>query len=94
MRKPLSRDSILSVIESGLPLAVQCGYCPRRVLIRRERLVYMEASYRISALPLVCACGSRDVAAFILETPDEAETFIEPNASPGITQPGPWRPTF
>ena len=94
MREPAVTDSILSVIESGLPLAVRCGYCPRRVLIRRERLAHFAGNYRVCALPLVCSCGSRDVAVFILETPDEAETFIEPDSAPGIPQPGSWRPTF
>jgi hypothetical protein len=94
MRDPAITDSILSVIESGLPLAVRCGYCPRRVLIRRERLANFAGNYRVCALPLVCSCGSKDVAAFILETPDEAETFIEPNSTLGNTQPGSCRPTF
>lgn len=95
MRDPAVTDNILGVIESGLPLAVQCGYCARRVLIRRERLASFAGNYRVCSLPLLCSCGSKDVAVFILETPDEAESFLEPESAPGTTEPGGlWRPTF
>ena len=91
MREPSITDTVLSVLDSGLPLAVQCGYCPRRVLIRRERLATFAGNYRICELPLVCSCGSKDVKTHVLETPD---AFIESNSAPGLAPSGPWRPTF
>ena len=94
MRDPTGRDTVLSVMDSGLPLAVRCGYCPHRILIRRERLAGFVGNAKIERLPLVCSCGSKDVVVAILETPDEAEAFIEPNSTRGTTQPGSCHPTF
>jgi len=38
MHEPLPRDDVQRVIDSGLPLGVQCLYCYRRALIQKERL--------------------------------------------------------
>jgi hypothetical protein len=52
MCDPSIADSILTVIESGLPLAVRCGYCPRRVLRIRTGL---------SIRPITQGPGRRDI---------------------------------
>ncbi|MEI6202219.1 MAG: hypothetical protein WCP68_09730 [Enhydrobacter sp.] len=81
------------MIDSGLPLGVQCLYCFRRALIPKERLARLgEKSLR--RLPLVCTCGSHDVKVYVLETPDEIDVFRETGGAIGTPRTGTWRPIF
>lgn len=96
MHEP-SLEHVRDILASGLPLAVMCGYCARRALIRPERLSRLEPGTYVSALPLICRCRSRDVKVFVFETPDEVLPFIEPNSAPGgpgLGRTGLWRPIF
>jgi hypothetical protein len=74
-------DTGRTLVLSGLPLAVSCRRCDRLLLSR---------------LPLLCRCGSRQVDCHLLETPDEARSFLEGGALQvdGGDGSGLWRPSF
>lgn len=92
MHEPDHRDTVRSVIEGGLPLGVQCLYCWRRALIGLDRLARSRTKW-LADLPLLCACGSRDVKIYVLETPDEQDVFRETGGAIR-SQTGLWHPTF
>lgn len=62
---------------SGFPLGVVCTSCGHRILLMARQLDAHEADRRLlRRLPLRCRCGSRDVALYLLETPDDAPGFL------------------
>ena len=90
-------DTGRTLVLSGLPLAVACRRCAHRVLFKAEHLEAHTNDRRpLSHLPLLCRCGSRQVDCHLLETPDEARSFLEGVSVQvdGGDGSGLWRPSF
>ena len=87
---------------SGLPLAIQCQSCKRRILLKPGQIGAHEDDRRlITRLPLICQCGRRDIDLFLLDAPDDARAFLsgeipqpyegQVDASDGGPAPRSWR---
>jgi hypothetical protein len=77
MRIASVHDTCQVLLASGLPLAVSCGRCSHRALLRSRQIGVYQDDYRaLYRLPLLCRCGSKDVQRIVLETPDEEESFL------------------
>jgi hypothetical protein len=98
MRLCDSKDTGRSLVHSGLPLAVACRRCGHRVLLKPGQVgAHEEDRCPLNRLPLLCRCGSKDVQRFLLETPDEAPSFLAGAPTPPPSNrcdDGLWRPTF
>jgi DNA-directed RNA polymerase subunit RPC12/RpoP len=82
----------------GQPLGVACSRCSRRVLLSARQLEAHENDRRrLVRLPLLCRCGSRDVALYLVETPDDAPAFLAgdtPQTHEGQGNANRWLPSF
>jgi hypothetical protein len=90
-------DTGRTLVLSGLPLAVSCRRCAHRMLLNAEQIEAHANDRRpLVRLPLLCRCGSRQIDCHLLETPDEARTFLDgvPLQVDRGDGNGLWRPSF
>lgn len=78
MRDVVEHDTGSHLARSAVPaLGVICRRCRYRSLLSAAQLEAHENDRRrLSRLPLLCRCGSKDVQRVLLETPDERGRFF------------------
>src|SRR2546430_7622599 len=85
MRTCDATTSIAILVESGLSLALRCNRCQHRSLIVSQSLASFAGRFqRVCCLPLLCACGSRNVVLHLLEAHAEANVLAT-SSEPGAT---------
>jgi DNA-directed RNA polymerase subunit RPC12/RpoP len=99
MREATCGDTVTTLFECATPsLAVACSRCSRRTLLTPRQLEAHEGDRRaLLRLPLLCRCGSRDVALYVIETPDDVPAFLAgdtPQPYEGQGDANRWRPSF
>lgn len=91
-------DNCSTLIHSGQPLGVACTRCARRILLQAKVIQAFDGDRRaLHRLPLVCGCGSKDVALYLFETPDEGPAFLSgytPQVYDGRGDGNRWVPSF
>jgi hypothetical protein len=77
MRLVKSCDVGATLARGGLPLAVVCKQCGhRRLLTVRELRAHEFDERQLIRLPLLCRCGRKDIALYLMETPDDQPAFL------------------
>ncbi len=78
MRACSHEDTIATLIDSGLPLALSCHRCRYRSLFGVRQMRACEGHYRaVHRLPLLCRCGSKDLDKYVLDAEGEARDFLQ-----------------
>lgn len=98
MRVIESNDTCLTLLQTGQPLGVACTRCTRRILLTARQLQAFDGDRRaLHRLPLLCRCGSREVALYLFQTSDEGPAFLSgdtPQVYDGQGDGNRWVPSF